>query len=635
MDELTENQQSQDDKLFFDGGNLLNDVANVANVATLDLSQAVDAGQEAIDAAILIIDTALAACSDNPGLLGSPEFAGAVKLISTKPELWFEYRTKIKAAKPSGVPMTAIDDMTATQSAGDERQDSAAAELIALALDRGELFFDPQSSKAFINANIDGVNNTLAIGSKAFVEWLSFSYYMDTKNNNPIGKSASEAAIKQACFALSGVAKHEGENKRVYLRVADYNDGHYIFIGDEKLQVIEVLPTGWRILEKSPLLFWRPSSLQSLPIPITGGDLSKLWGFVNIPEDDRLLVLAWLLECFRAGTPFPILGLSGTQGSVKSSTQNKLRQLVDNNAVNLRAAPKSIEDVFVSAGCNWLASYENLSHITPAMQDAFCTLATGGGWSGRTLYTNDEETIIEVKRPVIINSIPNVITAQDLTDRAISIECPRIAYREESEINAAWDEAKPAIFGGLMDLFVKTLALMPSVKLINPPRMADFTRLGEAMAQAFGHQPGTFDALYKANRAESIGRAMESSPVAVAVCEMVDSHNGSSLTVFHGTVKSLLDELANKHRHDSESWPKSPKGLSDALKRQAPALATLGIEIISGNRVERIGTNRGLPITIKKSGNVGNIGNIDLKNSTPKEKFTPLKSVAFEDSAVV
>ena len=283
MDELTENQQSQDDKLFFDGGNLLNDVANVANVATLDLSQAVDAGQEAIDAAILIIDTALAACSDNPGLLGSPEFAGAVKLISTKPELWFEYRTKIKAAKPSGVPMTAIDDMTATQSAGDERQDSAAAELIALALDRGELFFDPQSSKAFINANIDGVNNTLAIGSKAFVEWLSFSYYMDTKNNNPIGKSASEAAIKQACFALSGVAKHEGENKRVYLRVADYNDGHIIFIGDEKLQVIEVLPTGWRILEKSPLLFWQPNSMQSLPIHITGGDLSKLWGFVNIP----------------------------------------------------------------------------------------------------------------------------------------------------------------------------------------------------------------------------------------------------------------------------------------------------------------------------------------------------------------
>lgn len=419
----------------------------------------------------------------------------------------------------------------------------------------------------------------------------------------------------------------------VHLRVADANDGHYIFIGDERLQVIEVLPTGWRILEKSPVLFWKPSSMQALPMPIPGGDLSKLWGFVNIPENDRLLVLAWLLECFRQNTPKPILGLSGGQGCAKSSTQDKLRQLIDNNAVNLRAAPKSMDDVFVSAGCNWAASYENLSHLSPAMQDALCTLATGGGRASRTLYTNDEETIIEVKRPVIINSIPNVITAQDLTDRAISIELPRIAYREESEINAAWDEAKPGIFGGLMDLFVKTLELMPSVKLINPPRMADFTRIGEAMAQALGHDSGVFDALYKANRTESIGRAMESSPVAVAVCEMVDAHLGISSTVFHGTVKSLLDELA-RHRHDSESWPRSPKGLSDVLKRQSPALATLGIEIISGNRVERIGASRGLTVTIRKGGNVGNIGNMDLKKTTPEEKFTPSSSVAFPDKEV-
>ena len=628
MDELTTNQQSQNDKLFFDGGNLLNDVHDVHHVHQLDLPQAMDAGQETIDAAILVIDAALATCSDNPGVLGSPKFAAAVKLISTKPELWFEYRTKIKAAKPSGVPMADIDSMGATKSADGDKQDSAAAELIELVMGQGTLFFDVQADKAFVSVDIKDVEHTLAIGSKTFIDWLSFAYYMATKRGNLPGKSASESAIKQAGFALSGIAKHDGENQKVHLRVADFNGGVCIFIGNDDLQVIEVLPTGWHITNESPVKFWKPGSMQPLPMPKKGGDLSQLWELINIPEQDRLLVLAWVLESFRADTPKPILALTGTQGSAKSSTQDKLRQLIDNNAVNLRSAPKTVEDVFVSAGCGWLSSYENLSHLTPAIQDAFCTLSTGGGSATRKFYTNDEENIIDVKRPIIINSIPSVLTAQDVNDRAITLELPRIAYREESEINAAWDKAKPAIFGGLMDLFVKTLALMPSVKLINPPRMADFTRLGEAMAQALGHPPGTFDTLYKANRSEGISRALEASPVAVAIRELVDDHNGISLMIFTGTMKALLEKL-EKYKQESNAWPKSPRGLGDVLRRQQPALASLGINI----EISKPGKH-GVNVEIKK-GEHGEHGEHRLEQKPPKEKFTPLKSVAFEDSEVV
>ena len=628
MDELIENQQSQDDKLFFDGENLLNDVHDVNHVHQLDLSQAVDAGQEATSAAILSIEAALAACSDNPGVLGSPEFAAAVKLISTKPELWFEYRTKIKAAKPSGVPMADIDSMGAAKSADGDKQDSAAAELIELVMGQGILFYDAQADKAFVSVDIKDVGHTLAIGSKAFIDWLSFAYYMATKRGNLPGKSASESAIKQAGFALSGIAKHDGEPEQVHLRVADHNGGHYLFIGNDDLQVIEVLPTGWRVINESPVKFWKPGSMQSLPIPKKCGDLSQLWEFVNIPEQDRLLVLAWLLESFRAETPKPILAITGPQGSAKTSSQGKLKQMVDNSSANVKSAPKTVEDVFVSGGCNRVVSYENLSHLPPAIQDAFCMMATGGAHVTRKHYTNDEEATISVKRPVIINSIPSVLTAQDAIDRSITIECPRIAYREESEINAAWDKAKPAIFGGLMDLFVKTLALLPSVKLINPPRMADFTRLGEAMAQALGHQPGTFDTLYKANRSEGMSRALEASPVAVAVRELVDDHNGISLSVFTGTMKALLERL-EKYKQESNAWPKSPRGLGDVLRRQQPALASLGIDI----EISKPGKH-GVNVEIKK-GEHGEHGEHRLEQKPPKEKFTPLKSVAFEDSEII
>jgi hypothetical protein len=586
--------EPKDDKLLFSGEKLSNYNHNSHNRHTFNADAAIDANAEALSNAKLIIDNALIDCVDNPGVMGSVEFMAAIKIISTNQALWFEYRPKIKSAKPSGVPMSDIDSMCATKSADSDKQDSAAAELIELVMDKGTLFFDSQADKAFVSVEIKDVENTLAIGGKAFIDWLSFAYYMSTKRGDLHGKSASESAIKQAVFALSGIAKHDGEAVQVHLRVADKNDGHYIFIGDTDLQVIELLPTGWRITNEAAVKFWMPGSMQSLPMPIKGGDLSQLWDFVNIPESDRLLVLAWMLESFRANTPKPILALNGTQGSAKSSTQDKIRQLIDNNSVNLRSAPKTVEDVFVSAGCGWLVSYENLSHLTPAIQDAFCTLATGGGFAARKLYTNNEENVIDVKRPIICNSIPSVLTAQDVTDRAITLELPRISYREESEINAAWDKAKPSIFGGLLDLFVKTLAMMPKVTLVNPPRMADFTRLGEAMAQVQGHAPGIFDKLYKSNRSEGISRALEASPVAVALRELVDNHNSRSAMVFTGTMKTLLDAL-DKFKQESQAWPKSARGLSDVLRRQQPALSSLGINIVIGKH-----GRKGVPVEINK-----------------------------------
>ena len=161
-------------------------------------------------------------------------------------------------------------------------------------------------------------------------------------------------------------------------------------------------------------------------MPQAGGDLGLLWQHVNIPADRRLLVLTWLLDCFRPDTPFPILELVGEQGSAKSTTQSVLRSLVDPNKVMLRGRPKTVEDIFVAAQNNWLVSYENLSGLTAEQQDAFCTLATGGGFASRQLYTNGEEHVMETKRPVVLNGIAVVATRPDLIDRVIHVSMPVI-----------------------------------------------------------------------------------------------------------------------------------------------------------------------------------------------------------------
>jgi hypothetical protein len=601
---------------------------HVAHVALLDLAQAVDAeavqasrDAERIKSAEIKIDEVLAICHQQPGQLLSSEFTEAVRTIRTlNPSQWAEVRVRIKRQKPSGVSLADIDQATAPDDDSDDTRGSVASKVIELVTQKGELCFDEDSGKAYFT--VEGL--TLALDSLAFADWLSATYYRFSARENIQRICVSEQLIKQVRFTLSGMAKYDGIRQKVYLRVADSKDGHYLFVGNEAQQVIEVLPTGWQILDHSPVKFWQPRTMKPLPLPQRNGAFSKLWDYVNVKDDDRLLVLAWLLESLRTETPNPILFLTGGQGCAKSSSQKRLRELIDHNAAPLRGAPKSVDDVFVAAENNWLMSLENMSNLSGAMQDALCVLATGGGFATRALYTNAEESVINVKRPIIMNGISHVITAQDLTDRSIQVELHRVEYIEEAVINKKWATDAPIIMGGLMDLFVKTLAHLPQVKLKKLPRMADFARLGEAMAQALGHDQGHFMSLYTANRSNSITRAMESSPVAVALREMVEQYQGRSPVVFRGTVKSLLDQLA-QFKHDSDGWPKSAKGLGDALRRQSPALAECGIEVNFGDRTERIDGARGIPITIKVSGNMGKIGNVNTKKMTEKEKSRPKK----------
>jgi hypothetical protein len=129
-----------------------------------------------------------------------------------------------------------------------------------------------------------------------------------------------------------------------------------------------------------------------------------------------------LIESFRPDTPYPILEIIGEQGSAKSTTQMVLREIIDPNSCNLRIIQKSVDDLFVSASVNHIISYENVSFLSPKIQDGLCTIATGGGHAKRMLYRDADEIVLYAKRPVMLNGISPVVTASDLIDRTITIE---------------------------------------------------------------------------------------------------------------------------------------------------------------------------------------------------------------------
>jgi hypothetical protein len=539
-----------------------------------------------------ITQHAIRQLNENPGAIFEPAAIEAFRRIKEENPAEFQrQRALIKEIKPSGVSLSDWDKLIKVDSGGSEG--AIVDQLVELIRRRSVLFHDPERRGfASIQAEDERGNHVenWPIDSQGFEEWLSYAFYTETQASHPsgIGAVPSELALKQAKLTANGIAKHEGEEYPVWLRCAPYLNGYIIDLCDKYWRVVEVLPTGWRILEESPVKFFRTPTMSPLPCPVKPGNLASMWEFCNIPAPSRVLVLAWILECWRPETPFPLLEMVGPQGSAKSSTQNKLRELIDPNRVNLRAAPKNVEDIFVGAGCNWLSSFNNLSHLTAQQQDALCTLATGGGLAMRKFYSNNEESVIEAKRPCALNGIAPVVTAQDLNDRVVHVQLPPIAYIPETELVERWEQALPSILAGIFDLFSGTLKALPDVKLERLPRMADFARLGTAMMSALD-EPGDFLEIFEANRKESVLRGLDACPVACAVLDLASDEKSSLPIVYEGTLKNLHQVLKGFHHHQGDAWPKSPRGLSEALRRQAPALATMDVKVSIESKPRRDG----------------------------------------------
>lgn len=392
------------------------------------------------------------------------------------------------------------------------------------------------------------------------------------------GLAVREQAWREALTTVQALARYEGELQAVHIRVAGSDGCYWVDLCQPgNSRAVEIDAQGWRIVQRAPVVFVRSESMQPMPDPVHGGSIDALWSIANVPEAMRPLVLAWLLDCLRPDTPFPGLELVGEQGCGKSTTAEALRRLIDPSGCNLRSAPKSIEDVFVAAGQNHVVAYENISHLTAPMQDALAILSTGGGFAKRQLFTDADEHVINVRRPWLVNGISICVTQQDLVDRVISVECPVIEVRQSSSQQwQAFEAQLPQLLGALYSLAAAALHELPRVHLAKTdrPRLVEYVTLGMAMHQANEEDANEFLAQFKKTRIEAVARTLDASPVACAVTEFLECNPQG----IDAPVKVILKRLEDFKPMGADAWPRSPKGLGDALRRAAPALRQLGIE---------------------------------------------------------
>jgi hypothetical protein len=518
-----------------------------------------------------LLESLVARSATDPGVAFSPQVLE--RLASLKKDDRAAYETLRARLKKAGCRVTALDEAIAEES-GDlgGRGPKQSYILIDLA-QTAELFHAPDGT-GFADLDINDHRETWPIRAKGFRRWLARRFFEATD-----GAPSSEA-LQSALNVIEARAHFDAAERVVHVRVAGLDGKLYLDLGDERWRAVEIDGSGWRVIENPPVRFRRPSGMQPLPMPARGGSIAALRSFLNVQSDtDFVLVVAWALAVLRNRGPYPVIVLSGEQGSAKSTFSAILRALLDPNTAPLRALPREDRDLFIAASNGHVLTFDNVSGLPAWISDTLCRLATGGGFAVRQLYTDQDEVLFDAARPVILNGIEDIVTRPDLADRAVFLTLepiPEERRRSEAELWAAFEAERPRILGVLLDALVEGLKRLPETHLPRLPRMADFALWATACETALW-PPGTFWSGYCGNRDEAVEGVIDADPIAAAMRAMM-----ATRTEWTGTASDLLGALgesAGERVAKSKSWPDSPRALAGRLRRAATFLRKIGIEI--------------------------------------------------------
>ena len=507
----------------------------------------------------------------NPGVAFEAEVIDALIDLKQKDRSAFE--TLRGQLKKAGVRVNELEKVMYTESHDGQQSDPSQADILVDLACTVELFHT-ENKTAYGNVTIDSHRETYPVRSRQFKHYLIKLYY------EALESAPSSESVNAAINVIEAKAIFNGLQHPVYIRTAEFEGKIYIDLCLPDWRVVEIDTVGWRLVDNPPVYFRRPSGMLPLPLPERGGNINDLRKFLNVSEEaDFILSVSWILAALRPSGPYPLMVISGEQGSAKSTYASLMRKMTDPNSAALRTLPREVRDLYIAANNGYVLAFDNLSYLSAWISDAFCRLSTGGGFATRQLHTDSDEVLFNSMRPIILNGIDDMVNRPDLADRSILLTLepiPENKRRTEKEIMAEFEQALPGIMGALFSAISHGLRKLPQTKLETLPRMADFALWGKACEEAFWPE-NTFIDAYQDNYAATVETVLQASDVATAVINMLDFHS-----TWTGTADQLLaacEEEVSDTIKKSQSWPKSPRAMSSHIRRSATFLRKTGLKI--------------------------------------------------------
>ena len=401
------------------------------------------------------------------------------------------------------------------------------------------------------------------------------------------GAHLNKKDLNEIVDYLQAYAEDAGVRKTVWLRVAPIEGGIEIYLGDDAQTIVritagkvEVAATG------SEMLFLRPLHMLPIAYPAAVGNVDLLKNHVHLRPASYKSWLGWVT--YIIATPklstskFPILALIGGMGTCKSSLARLSLKVIDPSSIGIQKLHGTARDLAIASQNNHVLAYDNMRAISADMSDTLCMASTGGMFSTRQLYTDDEQSAINIHVALILNGIHSFVDQPDLSQRVVPLFLEPILEtlrKSERELDTALEGDLPAIQRGLYDLIAKIFEQLPNATVTHSERMIDFVRWLAAFERVDGVQAGTYQAEYSNTLKQGQLDTLQENALATAIMDLAESSPGG---IWSGTPAQLfatLDFAATAGMKRSKDWPNHVIAMSKRLLTLQAGLLTQGVSV--------------------------------------------------------
>lgn len=456
-----------------------------------------------------------------------------------------------------------------------------------------EIIKDKNGNKYFVDV-LNDVQRVALIPSEELCDFI-MQKFIEKK------EKASKTRITGIIDELRALAIQVEDKEDVNTRYTMRNDCLYINrgSGNRQIKITKDKKNGIQCVKGRRIKFRGSKYISELDYqPEAKADFSLFWKYVPVSnKNNQLLLTACMVNACFPDHEYPILHIEGPPGSGKTTTTECILEIIDPTSFGVAAPLTSTEEIKLAAFHRHVPAFDNNGGILkPNLQNLLCQSSTGGKAIARKFFTNTDAVVVDLRKPIIFNSLQSPFSQHDLLSRVIHLRLKSLTNADyaktggKTNLKSQFKADLPKILKGFYVILQKVFVLIDKIE--NPEmlfRMGDFTKVGIALEQVLGYEEGSFIEAYKNNLKQGSAAIIEESDLAQAVISQARKLREAKTYLLTDFIADL-----KKYSNSPNSIPGNPKAFKTQLCRVEKALFEVhGIKI-----KHLIKSNKGARLTI-------------------------------------